>query len=45
MIGLCLLHGGAALELRLPLFFCRHVYKFLLGRVRHCLCLVFPLSL
>jgi hypothetical protein len=32
MAGLSLLHGGAKLELRLPVFFCRHVYKFLLGR-------------
>ena len=31
-IGLCLLHGGEQYELRLPLYFSRHVYKFLLGR-------------
>jgi hypothetical protein len=34
-IGLCLLHGGAGYELRFPLYFCRHVYKFLLGRPVH----------
>ena len=28
--GLCLLHHNVSLKL--PLFFCRHVYKFLLGR-------------
>eukprot|EP01051_Picozoa_sp_SAG22_P030308 SAG22_NODE_11686_length_473_cov_2.085561_1_plen_82_part_00 len=27
--GLCLLHHNVSLKL--PLFFCRHVYKFLLG--------------
>eukprot|EP01052_Picozoa_sp_SAG31_P036801 SAG31_NODE_4645_length_3075_cov_147.262433_5_plen_305_part_00 len=31
-IGLCLLHGGEQYELRLPVYFSRHVYKFLLGR-------------
>ena len=30
LCGLCLLHDN--LNLKLPLFFCRHVYKFLLGR-------------
>ena len=30
--GLCLLHGGEEFGLRLPLYFCRHVYKYLIGR-------------
>eukprot|EP01043_Picozoa_sp_COSAG02_P015903 COSAG02_NODE_688_length_18473_cov_77.428105_4_plen_2693_part_00 len=30
LLGLCVLHDN--LNLKLPLFFCRHVYKFLLGR-------------
>jgi hypothetical protein len=30
LAGLCILHDN--LNLKLPLFFCRHVYKFLLGR-------------
>jgi len=30
--GLCLLHGGEEFGLRLPLYFSRHVYKYLLGR-------------
>ena len=32
MMGLCLLHGGSTYELRFPVYFCRHVYKYLLGR-------------
>ena len=32
IIGLCLLHGGGDYGLTLPLFFCRHVYKFIIGR-------------
>ena len=35
MMGLCLLHGGAGYDLRFPLYFCRPVYKFLLGRPVH----------
>ena len=31
-IGLCLLHGSESKRLRLPVYFCRHVYKFMLGR-------------
>eukprot|EP01052_Picozoa_sp_SAG31_P040900 SAG31_NODE_6048_length_2192_cov_2.365504_4_plen_240_part_00 len=31
-MGICLLHGGDQYGLRFPLYFCRHVYKFLLGR-------------
>jgi hypothetical protein len=30
IMGLCLLHDNV--NLKLPLFFCRHVYKFLLSR-------------
>ena len=30
LFGLCVLHDN--LNLKMPLFFCRHVYKFLLGR-------------
>ena len=32
MMGLCLLHGGEQYDLRFPLYFSRHVYKFLLRR-------------
>ena len=27
VVGLCLLHGSDTIRLRLPLYFCRHVYK------------------
>ncbi len=32
ILGLCLLHGGDQFELRSPLYFARHVYKFIIGR-------------
>jgi hypothetical protein len=32
ILGLCLLHGGDQFELRSPLYFARHVYKFVIGR-------------
>eukprot|EP01044_Picomonas_judraskeda_P014749 COSAG03_NODE_2384_length_2822_cov_3.565553_2_plen_486_part_00 len=32
VLGLCLLHGGDQFELRSPLYFSRHVYKFIIGR-------------
>ena len=34
VMGLCLLHGGDQFELRSPLYFSRHVYKYIIGSKR-----------